>query len=174
MYRNSPTSQVTTLERNKLIELQPVLEKWNTPIMGVSDVPTGKVEFDAGNWHWKMSLMDMQTPRPVPAKVYERCEGLKSDNVHFDYFLIAEEVYPLAKQELITTKPVKPSKHIVIREVEHIEERLEVPEWASYPLLLAGLFLAAPLVMIVDPILVGVVKTTENRGIWCCLGVWFE
>src|SRR5438309_6372407 len=125
----------------------PVLERLGIPILGVRDVPSEAVRLDLDGITWELVPMGTGV-YDVPESVYHRIRAAEAAGIPFAYWLWGEERFSRP-----TFRPVhEPLPARAIRlggEAAAILGRLATA--------LASL----------DPIVIGVIPTAPNRGLWC-------
>ena len=128
-----------------------VQRKWQRPceehgaaILGIRDVPIEPLWVQLDGVNWLLGPFG-QTERWAPAWVFHRLRSLQGANVPFQHWLWGEE-----EPQWPNLRPLP----------EHGTNRLT-----------SG---AAPLARPRDPILIGVIPTVPNRGLWVLVGRWFH
>ena len=135
-------------EEATLARWQPVLERLNILILGVRDVPSEPVRVTVDGIEWLLSRMGNKR-YDIPESAYHTIRAAQAAGVPFGYWLWGEEQFD--RPEFYPQKPKNASwKSSLERSWNEWQEKLS------------------------DPIVIGVIPTAPNRGIFCLLGKWFH
>jgi hypothetical protein len=139
----------------------PVLERLGIPILGVRDVPAEAVRLDLDGITWELVPMGTDV-YDVPESVYHRIRAAEAAGIPFAYWLWGEECFSRP-----TFRPVReplPARAI----------RLGGEAAAALGTLAAPLGRLVTVLARIDPIVIAVIPTAPNRGLWCSLGAWLH
>lgn len=123
---------------------QRLCEQHGAAVLGVRDVPTTPIWVQLDGVRWLLGPLDDEE-RAVPAEVFHRWRALEAAEVPFFYWLWGEE------------QPQRPN-------LRPLPERRTARPARSAP----------PLEPLRDPIVIGVIPTAPNRGLWVLIGRWFH
>lgn len=119
-------------------------EQHGAAILGIHDVPTRPIWVQLDGVRWLLGPLGDEE-RAVPAEVFHRWRALEAAGVPFFYWLWGEE------------QPQRPNLR-------------PLPERRTRWLISS----AAPLEQQRDPIVIGVIPTAPNRGLWVLIGRWLH
>ena len=123
---------------------QRLCEEHGAAILGIRDVPTEPIWVQLDGVNWLLGPLG-KTERWIPAEAFNRWRSLEAAKVPFFYWLWGEE------------EPQRPN-------FRPLPERATSRQTRD----------AAPLARPRDPIIIGVIPTAPNRGLWVLIARWFH
>ena len=141
------TYEYTDSRNEEVVERRwrPVCERHGAAVLGVRAVPTDPMRIDLDGIQWELRALDATEERGVPSEVYHRWRALEAESVPFYYWLWGEE------------QPQQPN----LRPLSERATRLLTSS-------------SAPTTRQRDPIVIGVIPTAPQRGLWVLIGRWFH
>jgi hypothetical protein len=129
---------------------EPTLARLGVELLGVRDVPEQPTIVMVDGVKWTLERMRDDT-YTVPSDVYHRVRAAEAAGVPFAYFLWGEEQFDRPMFRMADGGAGGSSSGRGTRPRQ--------PAWFERAL---------------DPILIAVIPTAPNRGLWCKLGAWFH
>lgn len=137
-----------------LANCQKILSPFGVNVLGIRPVPGTTLErHEAGGMSWDIARIVRGTYY-LPDSVFSRLEELEQNRIFFKYYIWMEEVTysPLQGREISLFVPNQESTSLKFVKIpEPVIEKSRI-----------------------DPILVGVMPTAPNKGVWCIVGKWFH
>ena len=139
----------------------PALERLGIPTLGVRDVPSEAVRLDLDGITWELAPMGTGV-YDVPESVYHRIRAAEAAGIPFAYWLWGEERF--SRPAFRPVREPLPARAI----------RLGGEAAAVLGTLAAPLGRLVTVLASIDPVVIGVIPTAPNRGLWCSLGAWLH
>lgn len=127
---------------------QRVCERHGAAILGIHDVPTRPIWVQLDGVRWLLGPLGDEVRR-LPDEEFNRWRALEAAEVPFFYWLWGEE-----QPQRPNFRPL-PERGILRRTVRQVSN-------------------AAALEQQRDPIVIGVIPTAPNRGLWVLIARWFH
>lgn len=123
---------------------RPICEQHGAAVIGIRDVPSQMTRLNLDGIDWDLGPLG-SAERGVPTEVFHRWRALEAAGVPMMWWLWGEE------------QPQRPR----FRPLTATKRPLSL-RWAEAPDTLR------------DPLVIGVIPTAPNRGVWVVLGRWFH
>jgi hypothetical protein len=156
---SDPRNEQATVDR-----WRPVLERHGATILEVENIPTSGMRVEVDGITWELEPMYPQKTYDVPESVYHRIRALAAEGVPFAWWVWGEEKF--SQPNFTPTPAAQPANAPSWSDATTIP----LPPVQSRPAPRPRP--TAPRQR--DPIVVGIIPTGPNRGVWCLLGKWFH
>jgi hypothetical protein len=160
------TYEYTDSRNEEVVERRwrPVCERHGAAVLGVRAVPTDPMRIDLDGIQWELRALDATEERGVPSEVYHRWRALEAESVPFYYWLWGEELPVRPRfQPLSTTNAARPATRVT-------PPAARTATWSER----LNTWLDDAAAILRDPIVIGVIPTAPNRGLWVLIGRWFH
>lgn len=129
---------------------KPIVEKHGAKVWGIEDIPTKSYVLKIDDINWEIGQMNPTQTYYVPDEVFNRLRALESQGIPFGYWLWGEEL-------LSRNQPsIRPNSELMQQLMVMRLETIRQPQRLG------------------DPILIGVIPTAPNRGVWVQIGAWLH
>ena len=134
-----------------LAHWQPVLKELGIAVLGIRPLLTRPQRLTVDGLAWDIRPMDLHQTYEVPAFVHHRVQAAQEWRVPFTHWYWAEETAPVYPKLRPTPQRPPVGKRLT-------EAFRTVKEWFDN----------------LDPLLIAVIPTGPDRGIFCCVGKWLH
>lgn len=135
---------------------QPVLQQLGIEVLEIADIPSRPILITVDSVEWEVRPLSPDRVEQVPADVYARIQAAKTSGVPFAYWLWGEERFMEPTFTPLPQTQTEPKTDRLLGFGRRKTQDLQ--DWWTK----------------VDPILIAVIPTAPNRGVWCKLGAWFH